>query len=82
MDLPKARWYQRYVKWAQIVSVTAAGTTRARRFRVGGFQGSPPGPRVYLYQEVQYMEAVGPGHTGILSVWNNGVELAFDTRTT
>ena len=26
------------------------------------------------------MEAVGPGHTGIPSVWNNGVELAFDTE--
>ena len=26
------------------------------------------------------MEAVGPGHTGIPSVWNNGVELTFDTE--
>ena len=26
------------------------------------------------------MEAVGPGHTGIPSVWNDGVELAFDTE--
>ena len=47
---------------------------------MGVFQGSPLEPRVYLYQEVQYMEAVGPGHTGIPSVWNNGVELAFDTE--
>ena len=29
VDPPKARWYQRYVQWAQIVSATAAGTTRA-----------------------------------------------------
>ena len=29
VDPPKARWYQRYVQWAQIVSVTAAGTARA-----------------------------------------------------
>ena len=80
VDPPKARWYQRYVQWAQIVSVTAASTTRARRFRVGVFQGSPLGPRVYLYQEVRYMEAVGPGHTGTPSVWNDGVELAFNTE--
>ena len=80
VDSPKARWYQRYVQWAQIVLVTTAGTNRALQFRVGVFQGSPLGPRVYLYQEVQYMEAVGPGHTGIPSVWNTGVELAFDTE--
>ena len=79
-DPPKARLYQRYVQWTQIVSVTAAGTTRARRFRVGVFQGSPLGPRVYLYQEVQYMEALGPEHTGTPSVWNNGGKLAFDTE--
>ena len=77
---PKAHWYPRYVQWAQLVSVTAAGTTRAWQFRVGVFQGSPLGPRVWLYQEVQYMEAVGPAHTGIPSVWNNGVEFAFDTE--
>ena len=53
---------------------------RAWRFGVGVFQGSPLGPRVYLYQEVQYMEAVGPVHTGIQNVWNNGVEFAFDTK--
>ena len=29
VDPPKARWYQRYVPWAQIVSVTAACTTKA-----------------------------------------------------
>ena len=26
------------------------------------------------------MEAVGSGHTGILSVWNDGLELAFNTE--
>ena len=26
---PEARWYQRYVRWARIVSITAAGLTRA-----------------------------------------------------
>ena len=80
VEPPKARWYQRYVQCAKIDSMTAAGTTRAWRFRVGVFQGSPLGPGVYLYQEVQYMEAMGPGHTGILSVWNDGVELAFGTE--
>ena len=43
------------------------------------FQGSPLVPRVYVYREVQYVEVVGPGHTGIPSVWKDGVELAFDT---
>ena len=47
---------------------------------MGVFQGSPLGPRVYLYQEIRYMQAVGPGHTGIRSVWNDGGELAFDTE--
>ena len=47
---------------------------------MGVFQGSPLGPRVYLYHEVQYMTAARPGHTGIPSVWNNGVEFAFDTE--
>ena len=68
VDPSKARWYQHCVQWAQIVSVTAACTTRTWQFRVGVFQGSPLGPRVYLYQEIRYMKAVGPGHTGILSV--------------
>ena len=62
----------------QIVSVMAAGTTRAWRFRVEVFQGSPLGPGVCLYQGVHYMAAVGLGHTGIPSVSNNGVEFAFD----
>ena len=53
---------------------------RAWGFRVGVFQWSPLGPRVYLYHEVQYMAAVGPRHAGIPSVCNNGVEFAFDTE--
>ena len=70
------RWCQRYVHWAEIISVTSAGTTRAFQCRVG----VPLGPRVCLYQKIQYMEGVGPGHTGLRSVLNNGVELAFDTE--
>ena len=46
----------------------------------GGLPGVAPGPMVYLYQEVQYMAAMVPGHTGIPSVWNNGVEFAFHTE--
>ena len=80
VDPPKARWYQRYVTWARIITVTGAGTTRAWAFKVGVFQGSPLGPRVYLYQEVEYMAEVGPGRTDLPSVWSNGVEYAFDTE--
>ena len=80
VDPPKARWYQRYVQGARIVTVTGAGTTRAWSFRVGVFQGSPLGPRVYLYPEVEYMAEVGPGHTGLPGVWNNGVKYTFDTE--
>ena len=80
VDPPKTRCYERYVQWAKIVSVTATGTTKAWRFQVEVFHGSPRWPRVYLYQEVQYMKAVGPGHTVIPSVWNDGVELAFSTE--
>ena len=49
MDAPKARRYQQYGHWAQIVSMTAAVTGRAWTFPVRVFQWSPPGPRVYLY---------------------------------
>ena len=51
---------------------------QAWRFQVGIFQGSPLGPRFYMYQEVQYMAAVGPAHTGLPSVRKNGVEFAVD----
>ena len=60
--------------------MTGAGTTRAWSFAVGVFQGSPLGPRVYLYQEVAYMAEVGPGRTDLPSVWNQGIEYAFDTE--
>ena len=43
VDPPKARWCQRYVTWARIITVTGAGTTRAWAFKVGVFQGSPLG---------------------------------------
>ena len=33
-----------------------------------------------MYKKGQYMAVVGSGHTGIPSVWNNGVELAFETE--
>ena len=60
--------------------MTGAGTTRAWSFAVGVFQGSPLGPRVYLYQEVADMAEVGPGRTDLPSVWNQGIEYAFDTE--
>ena len=80
VDPPKARLYQRYVTWARIVTVTGSGTPRAWAFKVGVFQSSPLGPRVYLYQEVEYMAEVSPGRTDLPSVWSNGVEYAFDTE--
>ena len=33
-----------------------------------------------MYQEVHYMEAAVLGHTNIPSVWDDGVELAFNTE--
>ena len=44
-----ARWYQRYLQLVQVISITAAGVSRAWRFKIGSFQGSPLSPRVYLY---------------------------------
>ena len=48
----------------RVISIMAAGVSRAWRFKIGVFQGSPLSPRVYLYQEKIYMEAVGPEDTG------------------
>ena len=56
------------MRWPRIVSITAAGMTRAWRFLVGIFQGSPLGPRIYLYQEVKYMDKVRRPVTGIPDV--------------
>ena len=56
------------MRWPRIVSITAAGMTRAWRFLVGIFQGSPLGPRIYLYQEVKYMDRVRRPDTGIPDV--------------
>ena len=54
--------------------------TRARQQR--GYVQERPQQRVRHsgpgWSRALYLEAVGPGHTGIPSVWNNGVELAFD----
>ena len=47
---------------------------------MGVFRGSPLAPRVYVYQKVQYMAEVRPGHTSIPSVWNISIELTFDTE--
>ena len=47
----------------RVISITAAGVSRAWRFKIGVFQGSPLNPRVYLYQVKTYMEAVGPEDT-------------------
>ena len=44
--------------------VTAAGVSRDWRFKIGVFRGSPLRPRVHLYEEKVYMEAVGPEDTG------------------
>ena len=59
-----ARWYRRYLQQVRAISITAAGVSRAWRFKIGLFQGSPLSPRVYLYQEKVYMEAVGPEDRG------------------
>ena len=48
----------------RVISITAAGVSRAWRFKIGVFQGSPLSPRVYLYQEKIYLEAVGSEDTG------------------
>ena len=42
-----------------VISTTAAGVSRAWRSKIGVFHGSPLSPRVYLYPEKIYMEAVG-----------------------
>ena len=75
VDLPEARWCLCYVQWVQIYSVTAAGTTRAWRVRVGAFWGRPRGRG---YTCTKKYNTWRPAYTGILSVWNDGVELAFD----
>ena len=64
VQLPAAKWYQTYLQPVRVISITAAGVSRAWKFKIGVFQGSPLSPRVYMYQEKIYMEAVGPEDTG------------------
>ena len=58
-----ARWYQGYLQQVRVISIMAAGVSRVWRFKIGVFQGSPLSPRVYLYREKIYMEAVGQEDT-------------------
>ena len=41
-----ARWYQRCLQQVRVISITAARVSRALRFKMGVFQGSPLSPRV------------------------------------
>ena len=50
----------------RVISITAAGVSRAWKFKIGVFQGSSLSPRVHLYQEKIYMEVVGPENIGFL----------------
>ena len=44
-----ARWYQRDLQQVRVISITAPGVSRARRFKIAVFQASPLSPRVCLY---------------------------------
>ena len=53
------------MKQVRVVSITAAGTTKAWAFAIGVFQGSSLAPRIYFYQEQCFSAAQGPLETGI-----------------